>query len=64
MKYGAGTAVPAASEGELAQGPMCGQFDGIAHLFVDEGDCVVAFVPAFDDAPPSICIWSATISVE
>ncbi|KWB20914.1 hypothetical protein WL32_17485 [Burkholderia cepacia] len=25
--------------------------DGIAHLFVDEGDCVVEFVPAFDDAP-------------
>nr|WP_316374704.1 hypothetical protein [Burkholderia anthina] len=25
--------------------------DGIAHLFVDEGDCVVEFVHAFDDAP-------------
>ena len=25
--------------------------DGVAHLFVDEGDCVVEFVPAFDDAP-------------
>ncbi|TDA45576.1 hypothetical protein [Burkholderia pyrrocinia] len=24
---------------------------GIVHLFVDEGDCVVEFVPAFDDAP-------------
>ncbi|WP_155628704.1 hypothetical protein [Burkholderia stagnalis] len=40
------------------------RLDGIARLFVDEGDCVVEFVPAFDDATPSICIWSATISVE
>ncbi|KVS70146.1 hypothetical protein [Burkholderia cepacia] len=24
---------------------------GIVHLFVDEGDCVVEFVPHFDDAP-------------
>lgn len=24
---------------------------GIVHLFVDEGDCVVEFAPAFDDAP-------------
>ncbi|WP_321944858.1 hypothetical protein [Burkholderia cenocepacia] len=25
--------------------------EGVIHLFVDEGDCVVEFVPAFDDAP-------------
>ncbi|MDN7805770.1 hypothetical protein [Burkholderia gladioli] len=24
---------------------------GVAHLFVDEGDCVVEFAPAFDEAP-------------
>ncbi|MDN7934549.1 hypothetical protein QZM52_24995 [Burkholderia metallica] len=24
---------------------------GITHLFVDEGDCVAEFIPAFDDAP-------------
>ncbi|KVK87699.1 hypothetical protein [Burkholderia ubonensis] len=47
---------PASASGERTVGTGASNetfvtIDGIAHLFVDEGDCVVEFVPAFDDAP-------------
>ncbi|PCE30273.1 hypothetical protein [Burkholderia ubonensis] len=47
---------PASGSGERTVGTGASNetfvtIDGIAHLFVDEGDCVVEFAPAFDDAP-------------
>ncbi|MBN3776573.1 hypothetical protein G3O06_03210 [Burkholderia sp. Ac-20345] len=47
---------PASGSGERTVGTGASNetfvtIDGIAHLFVDEGDGVVEFVPAFDDAP-------------